>query len=183
MYRDHVDARVVRAHGLMYCSDILGATPDAFIPHASKLVEFKCPFKRAVPEAVPAQYWVQCQMQMALSRAASCDLAYFIPRWSPDRQTWHGASLHVTTIRANDWWADSVGPLLAAIHEAVLAAPDSDAAVQAAISTRLAFAERVDFRLSWRALCQTPILPWRTYQSPGRTLPFPISTTPTPTDG
>ena len=77
----------------------LGCTPDGFVDGGKSddfkliihpnhdmylvnkpLVEFKCPFYRVIPDAVPHHYYAQCQINMEISDSLETLLIY----WTPD---------------------------------------------------------------------------------------------------
>ena len=57
----------------------LAASPDGFIMEAAdeakigRLVEIKCPIRRAIGEGVPFEYWCQMQVQMEVTGIGECE--------------------------------------------------------------------------------------------------------------
>lgn len=50
----------------------LGASPDGITP-AGKMLEIKCPMRRAITGVVPHHYWIQMQLQLEVCDLEECD--------------------------------------------------------------------------------------------------------------
>jgi len=98
----------------------LGASPDAVCFDGS-LVEIKVPKSRSfkVGDPVPAHYWTQCQIQMAVCDADHCHYyEYRVPSTSK-RARIKEPRINQQLIKRDRQWFDAALPLLQAFAEAM----------------------------------------------------------------
>ena len=92
--------------GLVRHADVpwLGASPDG-VTHSGKLVEIKCPLKRAIqPGVVPHHYYPQIQIQMEVADVDSTIFVQYKPaHLMPDRVSFMDI---VVVERDRQWFAD-----------------------------------------------------------------------------
>jgi hypothetical protein len=73
-------AKILEAGRILHPTDThLAASPDGLIveataeEHVGRLLEIKCPIRRAVGEGIPFEYWCQMQIQMEVTGLEECD--------------------------------------------------------------------------------------------------------------
>jgi putative phage-type endonuclease len=96
--------------------DWLGGSPDG-ITESGKLVEIKCPLRRAILPEVPVHYMPQLQLLMEILDLEECD---FI-QYKPSELTWPQASeFNVVNVKRDREWFKEQLPVMDAFWKRVL---------------------------------------------------------------